>query len=76
MAIIPNVLDEMECESMVHKIWDFLEHIDYNDSMSKASDKYMKMIGNAMCGSTDEETKNNYERIVKNITKEVVIDKK
>ena len=27
VAIIPNVLDESECADMVHKIWDFLEHI-------------------------------------------------
>ena len=27
VAIIPNVLDEIECETMVNKIWDFLEHI-------------------------------------------------
>lgn len=27
VAIIPNVLDDIECESMVNKIWDFLEHI-------------------------------------------------
>ena len=27
VAIIPNVLDEIECETMLNKIWDFLEHI-------------------------------------------------
>jgi hypothetical protein len=27
VAIIPNVLDDIECETMVNKIWDFLEHI-------------------------------------------------
>ena len=27
VAIIPNVLDENECELMVSKIWDFIEHI-------------------------------------------------
>jgi len=27
VAVIPNVLDDIECETMVNKIWDFLEHI-------------------------------------------------
>lgn len=27
VAIIPNVLDDIECDTMVNKIWDFLEHI-------------------------------------------------
>jgi hypothetical protein len=27
VAIIPNVLDENECNNMVNKIWDFFEHI-------------------------------------------------
>lgn len=27
VAIIPNVLDDIECESIVNGIWDFLEHI-------------------------------------------------
>ena len=35
----------------------------------------MKMICNAMSGSTKEESNKNYERIVKNIAKGVVIDK-
>ena len=27
VAIIPNVLNEQECESIVNGIWNFLEHI-------------------------------------------------
>lgn len=30
VAIIPNILDENECESMVNGIWNFLEHISQN----------------------------------------------
>ena len=48
---------------------------EYKDPESKQNDKYMKMICNAMCGSTKEETEKNYEKIIKNIVKEVVIDK-
>jgi hypothetical protein len=48
---------------------------EYNDPSSKQNDKYMKMLCNAMSGSTKEEADKNYEKIIKNITKEVVIDK-
>jgi hypothetical protein len=48
---------------------------DYNDPDSKRSDKYMKMIMNVMAGGTPEEIQENYEKIVKNITKESTIDK-
>ncbi len=48
---------------------------EYNDPNSKQNDHYMKMLCNAMCGSTKEETDKNYEKIIKNIVKEVVIDK-
>ena len=48
---------------------------EYNDPESKQNDNYMKMICNAMSGSTKEESNKNYERIVKNIAKGVVIDK-
>ena len=47
----------------------------YNDPSSKQNDRYMKMICNAMSGSTKEESEKNYEKIIKNITKEVIIDK-
>ena len=48
---------------------------DYKDSSSKQNDKYMKMLCNAMSGSTQEEADKNYEKIIRNITREVVIDK-
>jgi hypothetical protein len=48
---------------------------DYNDPESKRSDKYMNMVMNVMAGGTIEEIQENYEKIVKNITKEAVIDK-
>jgi signal peptidase I len=48
---------------------------DYNDPDSKNNDKYLKMLCNAMNGSTDEEQNKNMNKIVKNIAKEVIIDK-
>jgi hypothetical protein len=48
---------------------------EYNDPESKQNDKYLKMLCNAMNGSTDDEQEKNMDKIVRNITKEVVIDK-
>lgn len=48
---------------------------EYNNPKSKQNDKYMKMLCNAMSGSTKEEAEKNYDKIIRNIAKEVVIDK-
>uniref|UniRef100_A0A6C0KP31 C2H2-type domain-containing protein n=1 Tax=viral metagenome TaxID=1070528 RepID=A0A6C0KP31_9ZZZZ len=50
-------------------------HPEYNDPDSKQNDKYMKIVLNSMSGSTKEESDKNYEKIAKNIVKEVVIEK-
>ena len=50
-------------------------HPDYCDPDSKQNDKYMKIVLNSMSGSTKEESEKNYEKIAKNIVKEVVIEK-
>jgi len=50
-------------------------HPNYSDPDSKDNDKYMKIILNSMSGSTKEESEKNYEKIARNITKEVVINK-
>jgi hypothetical protein len=47
----------------------------YKDPESKQNDKYLEMICNTMGGSTDEEQTKNLNKIIKNITKEVIIDK-
>jgi hypothetical protein len=48
---------------------------EYNNPESKQNDKYMKMICEVMSGSTKEEQQKNYNKIIKNISKEVIIDK-
>jgi len=48
---------------------------DYNNPESKTSDKYLKMLTNVMCGGTEQETLQNYDKIVRCITKEMTIDK-
>ena len=50
-------------------------HPKYNDPDSKQNDKYMKIVLNSMSGSTNEEATKNYEKIIKNVIKETVIDK-
>jgi hypothetical protein len=50
-------------------------HPEYNDPESKQNDKYMQIVLNSMSGSTKEEADKNYEKIAKNIAKEVVINK-
>jgi hypothetical protein len=46
------------------------------DYDSKKNDQYMNIVYNAMSGSSVEEQESNINKIVKNITKEVVIEKK
>jgi hypothetical protein len=48
---------------------------EYRDPASRHNDKYLKMLCNAMNGSTDDEQEKNMEKIIRNITKEVVIEK-
>ena len=48
---------------------------EYNNPDSKQNDKYMKIVLNSMSGSTKEEADKNYEKIAKNIAKEVIIEK-
>ena len=50
-------------------------HPDFSNPDSKQSDKYMKIVLNSMSGSTKEESDKNYEKIAKNVIKEVVIEK-
>ena len=48
---------------------------DCTKSDSKKNDQYLKIVMNSMSGSSNEEQNNNIEKIVKNITKSVIIDK-
>jgi hypothetical protein len=50
-------------------------HPEYNNPESKQNDKYMQIVLNSMSGSTKEEAEKNYEKIIKNVIKETVINK-
>ena len=45
----------------------------YKDPESKDNDKYLEMLSGAMGGSTDEEQTKNMDKIIRKITREVVI---
>jgi hypothetical protein len=48
---------------------------DCKQSDSKKNDQYLNIVMNSMSGGTNEEQSNNIEKIVKNISKSVFIDK-
>ena len=48
---------------------------EHKDLSSKYNDKYMKLVSEAMPGSTKEESDKNYKKIVTNIMKESLIEK-
>ena len=48
---------------------------DCTDSESNKNDLYLKIVFNAMSGSTKEETEKNINKIISNLAKSVVIDK-
>jgi hypothetical protein len=50
-------------------------HPEYKEPRSKENDKYLKIVSEAMSGSSEEETNKNYEKIIKNVIKETIIDK-
>jgi hypothetical protein len=50
-------------------------HPDFNDSDSKQNDRYLQIVMESMSGSSKEEANKNYNKIIKNIAKETVIEK-
>lgn len=46
----------------------------YSNPTSKENDKYMKILINSLSGSNGEENINNINKIIKNISKEVLIN--
>jgi hypothetical protein len=50
-------------------------HPDFLNPDSTENDKYMQIVLNSMSGSTKEESDKNYEKITKNVIKNVIIEK-
>lgn len=51
------------------------ENPEYKNAESIVSEEYMKIVNQSMGGFTDEEDEENMNKIIKNVSKEVVIDK-
>jgi len=51
------------------------DHPEYNDPDSRENDRYLQIVSEAMSGSTKEECCKNYNKIIKNIAKEAIINK-
>jgi uncharacterized protein YegL len=51
------------------------ENPEYNDSSSKQNDKYLRIVSESMSGSTKEESDKNYDKIIKNVVKNTIIEK-
>jgi hypothetical protein len=51
------------------------QHPDCTDADSNKNNLYLKIVSNSMCGSTKEESEKNYEKIISNVAKQVIIDK-
>jgi hypothetical protein len=51
------------------------QYPDCEDYYSNKNDLYLKIVNQSMCGGSEEETEMNYNKIKKNIIKQVIIDK-
>ena len=51
------------------------ENPQYTDPESTVNEEYMKIVSHSMGGFTEEEDQKNYNKIIKNVAKEVVIQK-
>ena len=51
------------------------KHPDYNDYDSKANTQYMRIVGNAMPGCTDDEIEKSYKQIIHAVACEVPVPK-
>jgi hypothetical protein len=73
--ILTNALKHVAHKHM-NKILDWTkEHPNCRDPDSRENDKYLRIVSEAMPGSTAEESNKNYTKIIKNIVKETVIEK-
>jgi hypothetical protein len=52
------------------------KHPGCTEAVSNKNNMYLKIVSNSMNGSTEEESNNNINKIISNVAKEVIIDKK
>jgi hypothetical protein len=74
-ALLTNAIKHVACKNMKQiPEWTKI-HPEFNNYDSKENDKYLRIVSEAMSGSSEEETNKNYQKIIKNIVKETVIGK-
>jgi len=75
-TILTNAIKHVAHKNMKQiPLWQ-KENPEYNNPESKQNDRYMKLILNTMSGSTKEEQQQNINKVIRNVSKEVIIDKK
>ena len=74
-VILTNALKHVAHKNMKQISEWTKEHPEFNDPDSKENDRYLQIVSESMSGSTKEETNKNYNKIIKNIVKETVIEK-
>ena len=52
-----------------------IAHPGCKNSSNKINDQYLKILNESMCSETKEEDDEKYNKIIKNVVKEVIIDK-
>jgi hypothetical protein len=74
-SILTNAIKHVAHKNMKQiSIW-AKEHPNYNNPSSKENDKYLQIVSESVPGLTNEETNKKYNKIIKNIVKETIIDK-
>ena len=74
-ALLTNAIKHVAHKNMKQiSIW-AKDHPSYNDPTSKENDKYLQIVSESMPGLTAEETNKKYNKIIKNIVKETIIEK-
>ena len=74
-AILTNAIKHVAHKNMKQITEWTKDHPQYNDPYSKDNDTYLQIVSESMSGSSKEETNKNYNKIIKNIVKETIIDK-
>jgi hypothetical protein len=74
-TILTNALKHVAYKNMKQISEWIKERPDYNDPESKENDRYLQIVSEAMSGSTKEESNKNYNKIIRNIAKETIIEK-
>jgi len=75
-VILSNAIKHVASKNMKQiPVWQ-KANPEYNNPESKQNDRYIKLICNTMSGSTKEEQEQNINKVIRNVSKEVIIDKK